>query len=199
MLLNYRKFFVKERVAMLKLTDTYDIYDPATNAQIGLAKEQTSTWVQIARLMVNKRFLSTTIHIYEAGDDSEEPLFSLIKKPGFMSVKVVVQDAHGNAFGTLRSKVLSLGGGFTVMNTSGVQVADVKGDWKGWNFRFLTPDGHELGVVTKKWAGIGKEFFSSADNYMIALNDSDGEDSDPQLAALLLAGGLAIDMVFKER
>jgi hypothetical protein len=38
-LLNHRVFLVKERVATLKLTDTYDIFDPATNRQIGIAKE----------------------------------------------------------------------------------------------------------------------------------------------------------------
>ena len=65
MLLSYRRFFVRERVAMLKLTDTYDIFDPATNAQIGVAKEEPPTWAKFARLMVNKRFLPTKIHIYE--------------------------------------------------------------------------------------------------------------------------------------
>ena len=46
MLLSYRRFFVRERVAMLKLTDTYDIFDPATNAQIGVAKEEPPTWAK---------------------------------------------------------------------------------------------------------------------------------------------------------
>jgi uncharacterized protein YxjI len=74
-------------------------------------------------------------------------------------------------------------------------VAEVKGDWKGWNFKFLDTSGHELGSVTKKWAGIGKELFTSADNYMIAL----GEASQAGSAPLLLAAGIAIDVVYKER
>jgi uncharacterized protein YxjI len=76
-------------------------------------------------------------------------------------------------------------------------VAEIKGDWKGWNFRFLTPDGVEIGTVTKKWAGIGKEFFTSADNYMISLNE--GRTLRPESAPLLLAAGLAIDTVYKEK
>jgi hypothetical protein len=35
-------------------------------------------------------------------------------------------------------------------------VAEVKGDWKGWNFTFLSSDGREIGKVTKKRAGIGQ-------------------------------------------
>ena len=54
----------------------------------------------------------------------------------------------------------------------------------------------ELARVTKKWAGLGKELFTSADNYIVALSDSEVH-SDRQ-AALLLAAGLAIDTVFKE-
>ena len=72
----------------------------------------------------------------------------------------------------------------------------MKGDWKGWNFKFISQDGRELGTVTKKWAGIGRELFTSADNYMIALNDTG--DGQAAASALLLAAGLAIDIVFKE-
>lgn len=50
--------------------------------------------------------------------------------------------------------------------------------------------------MAKKWAGIAKEFFTSADNYAIVLSDS--TSSNPALAALLLAAGIAIDTVYKE-
>ena len=40
-------------------------------------------------------------------------------------------------------------------------MAEVKGDWKGWNFQLLDNEGRELGVVTKKWGGIGKELFTA--------------------------------------
>ena len=76
-------------------------------------------------------------------------------------------------------------------------MAEVKGNWKGWDFRFLTKNGREIGTVTKKWAGLGKELFSSADNYIISLSDLNG--TSPAAGALLLAAGLAIDVVFKEK
>ncbi|MFM7129915.1 MAG: phospholipid scramblase-related protein [bacterium] len=197
MLLDYRKFFVKERVAFVKLTDAYDIFDPDTNQPIGLAKDEPPGWAKALRILVNKRFLPTTINIYE--QEGEEPLFSLKKKPGFLRVSVVVCDSHGAEFGTLRSKLFSLGGGFTVMDTTGTMVADVKGDWKGWNFRFLDSAGTELGVVTKQWAGLGKEFFTSADNYIISLSETYEALGDHATASLMLAAGLAIDIVFKEQ
>ena len=93
--------------------------------------------------------------------------------------------------------VFSLGGGFHVLDALGNPIAEVKGDWKGWNFRFIAVDGSELGRVTKKWAGVGKELFTSADNYMIALDRS--HPLLPDVKSLLLAAGLAIDIVFKEK
>jgi hypothetical protein len=66
--------------------------------------------------------------------------------------------------------------------------------WKGWNFRFLDKSENEIGAITKKWAGIGKELFTSADNYMIALN----QEPEPAKAILLLAAGLAVDVIYKE-
>ena len=64
-------------------------------------------------------------------------------------------------------------------------------------FKFIGSNGQELGTVTKKWAGIGKELLTSADNYIIALNETAAGQA--VASALLLAAGLAIDIVFKQR
>jgi uncharacterized protein YxjI len=108
--------------------------------------------------------------------------------------KVDVADASGTSLGYLQSKAFSLGGAFRVCTADGTQVALVKGDWKGWNFKFLSGD-TEIGLVTKKWAGLGKELFTSADNYMISIHGA----PDPTINLLLIASGLAIDTVFKEK
>jgi len=51
--------------------------------------------------------------------------------------------------------------------------------------------------VTKKWAGIGKELFTTADNYVISLNETAGRNQES--VAMLLAAGLAVDTVYKEK
>jgi uncharacterized protein YxjI len=194
MLLSRTGYFVKEHVGLLKLTDTYDILDPETKQQVGIAKDEPPGWAKFARLLVKKHFLPTTINVYET--ESSPPVLSIRKSSGFLRVSVVVADATHAELGRLQKKLFSLGGGFLVFDTTGQQIADVKGDWKGWNFRFLDNSGVELGVVTKTWAGAGKELFTSADNYMISL--SPGGDRSPRRSALLLAAALAIDTVFKE-
>ncbi len=70
----------------------------------------------------------------------------------------------------------------------------MKGDWKGRNFRFLDPEGNEIGKISQQWAGWAREMFTSADRYIISLN----EQPSAGKALLMLAAGLAIDTVFKE-
>ncbi|HEY4983781.1 MAG TPA: phospholipid scramblase-related protein [Verrucomicrobiae bacterium] len=194
MLLNQTTYFIKERVAFAKLTDTYDILNPQTQETMGIAKEEPSVWAKWLRLVVNKQLLPTTLNIYERED--QPPVISIHRPATFFRSKVKVTDGNGQSLGYFKSKLFSLGGGFFVFDARDQQVAEVKGDWKGWNFKFLGQGGREIGTVTKKWAGIGKELFTSADNYIIALNDAGG---DSNAAALLLAAGLAIDIVYKER
>ena len=189
------KYFVREHAGIMKLTDVYDILDPATNQQVGIAIENPGALFKWLRLLVNKQMLPTTVEIRERKDG---PIRMSIQR-GFtlLRAKVSVRDGEGNELGFFKAKLFSLGGGFFVYDKLGEQVAQVKGDWKGWNFRFLDASGNELGTITKKWAGIGKELFTSADNYIIALNDN--LQQNPAIVALLLAAGLAIDVVFKER
>ena len=192
-LLERTSFFVKERTGLLKLTDTYDILDPATGRNIGIAREEPPIWAKWLRLVVQKSLMPTTVNIYE--QEGRPPVLSIHRGFTFLRSKIRVV-AGGKPLGYFKSKLISIGGGFNVFDNQDQQVAEVKGNWKGWDFKFVSKQGREIGSVTKKWAGLGKELFTSADNYIISLKDLSG--TSPVASALLLAAGLAIDVVFKE-
>ena len=61
--------------------------------------------------------------------------------------------------------------------------------------RFLSGE-VELAHVTKKWAGLGKEMFTSADNYVLEISATVPADSVAR--QLILAAVMCIDMVLKE-
>jgi uncharacterized protein YxjI len=195
MLLNRKLFFVRERVAVMKLTDTYDILDPETQQPIGIAREEPGGLIKGLRLVIKKGMLPTTVNVYES--EGQPPLFSIRRPFKLVRAKMNITDRGGAALGYMKSKLWTIGGGLKVYNMTDRQVAEVKGDWRGWNFQFLDEGGKVLGTITKKWGGIGRELFTSADNYMIQIDDA--ASSDPKLATLLLAAGLSIDMVYKER
>jgi len=190
-----KTFLIKERVGFLKLVDTFDIYDPSTGAQVGIARENIGILVKLLRVLINKRLLPTTVEVREREDG--HVVLTITRGLTLLRSHVTVTDSVGKQIGLFKSKLFSIGGGFHVLDGLQQPVAEIKGDWKGWNFRFLTPEGNEIGKVTKKWAGLGKELFTSADNYVIALNETAA--IRPDAAPLLLAAGIAIDTVYKEK
>ena len=196
-MLNRKTYFIREHAGVLKLANTYDILDPETQDQIGVAKEKPGALMHVLRFMWDKEKLPTTVYVYEGSDPNDEQklLFSIRREFSLFLPKVSVRDAAGTEVGCFKSKVFGIGISFRVLDAKGEDVASVKGDWKGWNFSFLDSSDNEIGTITKKWSGVGKELFTSADNYFIALND----EPDPAVATLLLAAGLAVDMVYMEQ
>jgi uncharacterized protein YxjI len=184
---------VKERVGMLKISDTYDLLDPSTGNPVGLCKEHIAWWVHILRLVVNKRMLPTVVRIT---DQHEARTFLEIRRGfSFLSPRVSVVDGQGKVLGHLKSKLFSWGINFRILDVAEQEIASVKGDWKGWNFQLLAASGDILGTITKKWAGLGKELFTSADNYVVDLSGSANKTASRKM---LLAAALAIDTCFKE-
>lgn len=194
-MLNLRTFLIRERVGMLRLTDHYDIFDPDSNEKVGEAREEISGLIKALRFLVSKKLLPTVVNVY--GDDDETPVFSITRGVALFRPRVEITNADGKLLGYFKAKMFSLGGGFWLFDRNDNQFAEVKGDWKGWNFKLLSSDGQLLGTVAKKWAGLAKEMFTSADNYVVALGEH--ADDSETTAMLLLAAGLAIDTVFKEK
>jgi uncharacterized protein YxjI len=194
MLFSQKTYVIKERVALAKLTDTYDILNAETGAAMGIAKEEPAAWAKWLRLIINKKLMPTVVNVYEGAGTT--PILSIRRGVALMRPRVAVT-AGGQDLGFFQAKAFSLGGAFRMFDPQGAEVGVVQGDWKGWNFQMLASTGEELGKVTKKWAGLGKELFTSADTYVIALSDSAA--TRPNMAPLLLAAGLAIDTVFKEK
>lgn len=193
-MLNRQQYFIREHVGLMKLSDVYDILDPATKVKIGEAREEISGLVKLLRLLIHKQLMPTRVAVYEGADEGSRKLvFSIRRGVMLFRTRVEVIDAAGRQVGYFRSKLLSLGGAFRVFTSDDKEIALVKGDWKGWNFRFLSGE-TEIGVITKKWAGLGKELFTSADNYLISINGQ----PDATINLLLLAAGLAVDTVLKE-
>lgn len=194
-MLQLNRILVKERVGLFKLADCYDLFDPDSGRSVGVCQELPPWYSHVLRFVVNKLMLPTVVEVRPEG--RKQPLFRI--RRGFKLFRAVVQveDGIGRPLGTLRSKLLSFRLEFTVLDTRGTEIAKVSGDWKGWNFQLVGPKGDVLGTITKKWAGIGKELFTSADNYMIELAES--KQDDAKVRTMLLAAALAIDICFKEK
>jgi uncharacterized protein YxjI len=106
-----------------------------------------------------------------------------------------VLDENNMLVGRFRQRLLSLGGKFLVMDVNDNLICTLKGKWTGWNFKFIK-DNVEFAQVSKKWSGLGKELFTSADNYMLQIDERTPENNSIRL--LILAAVMCIDLVLKE-
>jgi uncharacterized protein YxjI len=185
---------VKEKVKFLKSHATYDIFDFETEDHLGTAEEKISGLIKTLRWVIDKSLMPTKVEI----EDHEGALVFSIKRSSFLfRARVEVLNASGEMIGYFKSKLFSLGGGFWVYDKKDRQFAEVKGNFIGFNYKIITPEGDELGKVTKKWGGVAKELFTSADTYMVDVSD---ELSDQPVAKMLvLAAALSIDIIFKSK
>jgi uncharacterized protein YxjI len=186
-------FLVREHIGLMKLHEEYDILAP-DGKKIGTAIERAGTLKKLLKLVVNKNMLPFTVEIV----NPQGQIMVTIHRPfTIFRSRVSVANAAGEPIGHFRQRMLSLGGAFDVYDRNEQLIANLQGDWKGWNFKFLDKNGQELGVVSRKWTGLAQELFTSADNYVVHIDREKIPDVD-QLQ-LLLAAAICIDMVLKEK
>ena len=186
-------YLVKEHVGMFKAANNYDIHDPDTGAVIMECREERlGILTKLLRFTDYKRMTPFDIQIRTP---EGHQVVRVKRGISLFLSKVQVLDESDRVIGGFKQKLFSIGGAFTVLDASETPVCQLKGKWTGWDFRFLEGD-NELAHVTKKWAGIGKELFTSADNYVLKISDS--VPADNVARQLILAAVMCIDMVLKE-
>ena len=186
-------YLVKEHVGIFKAANNYDIHDPGTGQIIMECREENlSFFTKMLRFTDWKRMTPFDVQIRTP--DGQQVVRVKRGVSIFLS-KVEVLDANNQYIGGFKQKFFSIGGAFTVLDANEQPVCELKGKWTGWDFRFLSGE-VELAHVTKKWAGLGKELFTSADNYVLEISESVPADSVAR--QLILAAVMCIDMVLKE-
>jgi uncharacterized protein YxjI len=126
---------------------------------------------------------------------SGEKVLTVKRGVSFFLSKVQVFDENEELVGIFKQKLFSIGGKFDVLDANENFLCTLKGKWTSWDFKFMK-DEMEFAHVSKKWAGLGKELFTSADNYMLDINENVQPDNPIRL--LILAAVMCIDMVLKE-
>lgn len=191
--LNRNIFLIKEHVGIFKAANNYDIYDPETDQIIMECREdQLGFFTKILRFTDLKRMTPFDIRI--TTPDGHQ-ITRITRGVSVFLSEVTVLDENDQHIGGFKQKFFSIGGAFSVLDTNGNTLCQLKGKWTGWDFRFMANE-TEFAHVTKKWAGLGKELLTSADNYVLEISESVPQDN--AVRQLILAAVMCIDMVLKE-
>ena len=192
-LLKNNVFLIKEHVGMFKAANNYDIHDPASGEVIMECREEGLGFLtKLFRFSKYKRMTPFDISIRTL--DGQQ-LLRITRGISIFLSTVQVLDEKDQYIGGFKQKLFSIGGSFAVLDADDSPVCQLQGKWTGWDFRF-TADETEFAQVSKEWAGIGKEMFTSADNYALAI--SEAVPADHVARQLILAAVMCIDMVLKE-
>lgn len=192
--INKNLFFVKEHVKLFKAANSFDIIDPESKQTVLLCQEENlGFFTKIFRFTDYKRMTPFNMEI-----KTPEGQRLLIVRRGvsFFLSSVEVLDERNQLIGKFKQKFFSIGGKFEVLDGSERPLCMLKGKWTSWDFKFVSNDGKEFATVTKRWSGIGKELFTSADNYILQI--SNDVPADHPLRLLILAAVMCIDLVLKE-
>lgn len=192
-LLNRNLFLVKEHVGWFKAANNFDVLDPETGEiLLECREEKLGLLTKLFRFSDYKRM--TPFHI-EIRTPAQEPVLSISRGISIFLSKVQVLDEASQPIGGFKQKFFSIGGKFDVLSADDQVLCTLKGKWTGWDFRFMAGE-TELAHVTKKWAGLGRELFTSADNYILQISDQ--VPAGHPVRQLIMAAVMCIDMVLKE-
>jgi len=192
--LNKNLYLVKEHVKIFKAENSFDVFDPESSALILQCREENlGTFTKMFRFTEYKKMTPFDIDIKTP---TGETILTVRRDVSWFLSTVEVLDEQKRLIGKFKQKFFSIGGKFEVLDTSERVLCTLKGSWTSWDFKFVSNDGKEFATVTKKWNGIGKEMFTSADNYILQINPQ--VPADNPLRMLIMAAVMCIDLVLKE-
>ena len=191
--LNKNKLFVKEHTGVFKAANSYDIFDLETNEMLMECREPgLGFFTKLFRFTKYKAMTPFDIIISANG----APIVNVKRGVTFFRSVVSVFDETGEQVGTLRKIFKLFKPSFEILSITGKKLGVLEGNFVGWDFTIKNNDGEVLAAISKKWAGVGKELFTTADNYAIIIADS-VKENDP-VRVLIFGAVMSIDMVLKE-
>jgi uncharacterized protein YxjI len=192
--LNKNLYFVKEHVKVFKAANSFDVFDPETREQLLECREENlGFFTKMFRFTEYKRMTPFNMEIKTTAG---ETILTVRRDVSWFLSTVEVIDEQKRLIGRFKQKFFSIGGKFEVLDPSDRVLCTLKGSWTSWDFKFVSNDGKEFATVTKKWSGMGKELFTSADNYILQINPQ--VPADNPLRMLIMAAVMCIDLVLKE-
>ena len=185
------EFLIDEKVQFIKLTNEYSIYNNV-GEKVGYVAQKLTTWQKIRKMLLNPAMQPFLLEIRDANGNVA---VQIRRGWTFWMSKINITDGTDQPLGYFQQKFKLFKPTFLIFNSKDEKVAEITGVWKAWNFKIVSSDGSEIGTINKKWAGILKEAFTTADKYYVSVNKEYAEDNNK---VVILSAAITIDMVMKE-
>ncbi len=193
-LLNADVLIVNQKAKLIELTNEYTVSNPEGQV-VGFIRQENQSMARKALRLLTKidQYLPVSLGVFDAGG---ERVLHLTRPAKFMKSTVEVADGAGVNVGRIVQQNVIGKIRFGFEDRTGQALGEIRAEnWRAWNFSIVDASGREVGRITKKWAGVGKELFTTADNYVFEVT---APDVDPTLRQLMLGAAAAIDTALKQ-
>ena len=190
---------IDEKISAFKFTNAYKIYN-TTGHQVGAIEQvnQVSGGAMAAQILFGSKMKAVQAFEFNIVDNEGKRIAGLKRDGlggGVSAVRTMsVSDADGSALGTVHVIPHAWLPSFDIRNTRGDTICSIESDWKGYVYTLKSPTGSELGMINKKWTGLAREYFTTADKYQVKLYD----DLRGKNRLLVFTASVLIDIISHE-
>ena len=191
-LLETNRMFVNQKAKLIELTNEFKIRDEQGN-EIGAIRQEGQTALKKAARFVSSldQFMTHTLAVY---DNTGTKVLELIRPRKFVKSKLNVTDGAGRPVGQIAQQN-AIGKIRFGLEGNGVKLGEIRAEnWRAWNFAIVDHAGQERARITKKWEGLAKTLFTTADDYLVELDPSITGD----FRLLVLAAAAGVDTALKQ-
>ena len=192
-LLEHDRFFVSQKTKLIELTNEYKIFDEE-GEEIGMVRQEGQSGLRKALRFVSSvdQFLTTKLSVY---DENQQKIAELTRPAKFIKSKVLINDGSGRQVGQIVQKNAIGKINFGIEGAQGEPIGEIRGqNWRAWDFQIVDQAGQEVGIITKKWEGLLRTAFTTADRYLVEIKPEVSGDH----RLLLVSSALCIDTALKQ-
>ena len=157
------EILLDEKVSFMRFANSYKVYDLSGNIIGAVEQTNISGGAKAARVLFGSGTKTMQQFHYNIVDSNGKQLAG-VHRDGGAFAQIKITDRHEKTLGYLSRGQL--------LDTNQNVICRLKSDWKGWNLSITDASGKEIGTVQKRWNGIRKEVFTSADKYHISIHPS---------------------------
>ena len=183
---------VNQKVKLIELNNQYSVFDSSGKQIASVNQVGQSTAKKLLRLVSSlDQFLT---HKLEISDMKGQVLLRLTRPAKVFKSTVIVSDGTDREVGRIVQENMIGKINFS-LQVGQQQIGAIKGEnWRAWDFRIEDASGTEVARITKKFEGIAKTLFTTADNYVLTIH----RPLEQPLISLVVAAALSIDTALKQ-
>ncbi len=194
----FQRLSVRQRKKWLEILlsfeakNSYEVFDETQQAVFRVEEVDAGFFSLLRRLIMGptRPFRSQVVDLHQG-----QPIMMLRRYFRFFFPKMDVYAGDGQLIGSIEGQFNLIRRIYELRDSSGQLIGTLFGPFfKPWTFEIRQND-QQLGVIQKRWSGLGKELFTDADNFGVDL----AQIPDPTLKALAFAATVLVDVVHFER